>query len=249
MMKDSQLDPNYLSEEMRLNPPSMRPNGIIFSGPVRLSFANLFRPAKPNQDGAEGKYGATLLFPLGTNMDLFAKVWTEEAKKAFPQNWDANGQPVGLHSPFHDQAEKAVGAKPYAGFTSGAIYFNTSSKFKPIVVDRNQNPVADESRVYSGVWAFVALNTYAYKNKKIGIGFGLQTVMIIADDTKLASGGGNPAQDFGGVKLTAQSNIAAKFDAIPGQQQPAASGIMPAAGHVGMAGGLPTQPVNVSDLM
>jgi hypothetical protein len=250
MMKDSQIDQNWIKEQMRVNPPSLRPNGNIFSGPVRLSFVNLFKPGKPNQAGAEGKYGAALLFPPGTNMDLFAKVWTEEAKKAFPQNWDAAGNPVGLHSPFHDQAEKAYGAKPLAGYTPGGITFNVSSKFKPVVVDANQNLIVDESRVYAGCWCFVALNTYSYgispPQPKRGISFGLQTVMLIADDSKLAGGGGNPAQDFGEVKLTAQSNIAAKFDQLPGATPTAAPSIMPATGHTGTAGSLPVHPLPAS---
>ena len=248
-MKDSTIDPTWLQQQMQLNPPSKRPNGIIFSGPVRLAFANLFKPGKPPKNGGEAKYSAALLFPPGTDMKLFADEWIRVTREKFPKQWDPNGNPVGLEQCFHDQATKAYGAPPYAGYTPGAIFFNASSKFKPSVVDANQNLIADESRAYSGVWAFVGLNIYPYDNMTKGASFGLQTVMIIGDDTKLSGGGGDPSKDFAGVKITAQSNIAAKFDTAPqAQQQSAAASILPNTGHVGMPGNLPVHAVGEPSL-
>lgn len=241
MMKDSKIDVNWLKEMMRACPPQIRPNGAILSGPVRLCFPNIFKPgkAKGSTDGAEPKYGAAVLFPLGTDMSLFEKIWTEEAKKSFPKSWDDKGQPIGLHIPFHDQAEKAFGVNPYAGYTPGAIYFNVSSKYKPPVVDANMNPVGDETRIYPGVWAILSFNVYAYgispPQPKKGIGFGLQTVMLIADDQKLGGGGGDPTKDFAGIHVTAQTNIAAKFDAAATAQPQQQASIMPAGGHVGQS--------------
>ena len=246
MMKDSKLDAKWLQDVMRANPPSIRPNGTIFSGPVRLSFANSFKPGKPSQDGNEGKFGAALLFPLGTDMKVFYDVWMREAHKAFPNNWDPQNNPVGLHLPFHDQGEKAYSATPLPGYTPSAVCLSVNSKFKPIVVDGQMNPIVDETRVYSGVWAFVGLNVYSYKNKKTGIGFGLQTVMIIADDTKLGGGGGgNPQSDFAGVQITAQSNIAAKFDAVQPATAEAPASLMPTG--MGSAGNLPVHPLPATD--
>lgn len=257
MMKDSRIPWAWVQEQMAKNPPSVRPNGIIFSGPVRLSFANLFKPGKPNQEGGEGKFGAALLFPPGTNMSVFQDAWLAEAHRSFPKNWDAAGNPVGLHAPFHDQAEKAFGAKPYAGYTPGAIYFSATSNFKPSIVDSSMNPVVDETKGYSGVWAFVGMNVYTYgvnpPRPKKGVGFGCQTVMLIADDVKMSGGGGDPKKDFAGVTITAQTNVAARFDALPGAQQPTPASIMP-GGHVGTPGTLqthplPTEEVDVNSLM
>jgi ssDNA-binding protein len=247
MMKDSKIDPRWVQEQMRANPPSLRPNGDIFSGPVRLSFPNLEKPGKPGDDGGDGKYGASLLFPPGTDMGLFSKLWFEKAREAFPKNFDQNGNPVGLHSPFHDQGDKAFSAKPLAGYTPGAIYMAATSKFKPTVVDGSMNLIVDYARVYPGVWAFVTLNAYSYKNKKTGVAFGLQQVMIIADDTKLAGGGGDPKQAFGDIKITAASNIAARFDQVPGASTgPAPASIMPGSG-AGHPGSLPIQPLESDD--
>jgi hypothetical protein len=244
-MRDSTLNPQWLAEQMRVNPPRNKGDGFLFSGPVRLTFPNLFKPrvGKDAPEGDEGKFGASLLFPLGTNFQVFHDAWLAAAKEAFPRNF-VNGQATGLHVPFHDQAEKTVGVKPLMGYTPGAVFFNTSSKFKPAVVDMNMNPIVDESRVYPGVWAFVTLNVYKYSNRKTGIGFGMQNVMIIADDTRLGGGGSDPAKDFAGITITAQSNVADKFMTAP--VAGAAAGIMPSGGFVGSPGQLPVQPLPVT---
>ncbi len=241
LMRDSKVPDAWIREQMIKNPPSLRPNGSIFSGPVRLCFPNLFKAQTAKNSDGEPKFGADLLFPPGTDMSLFAKIWTEQARIAFPDRWTPDGKPIGLHSPFHDQVEKTIG-KGYAGYTPGAIHFTTSSKYKPVVVDPGMNPVTDEARVYPGVWAFVALNHYKYSNKKTGIGFGLQTVMLIMDDQKLGGGGSDPTKDFAHVQISASSNIAAQFDA---------AGIMPQGGHVGQPGTMTTQAlpeVSLADL-
>jgi len=251
-MKDSTIDPRWLSEQMRANPPRRLENGNLFTGPVRLAFPNLFKPreARPNtpDDSSAGKFGASLLFPPGTDFRLFHDEWMRSAREAFPKNF-VNGQAVGLHSPFHDQAEKVAGVKPLQGYTPGAIYFNVSSNFKPQIVDPNMNPIVDETRVYPGVWAFVSLNIYKYSNKKTGIGFGLQSVMIIADDTRLGGAGSDPRKDFGGVTIMATSNVADKFNSAPvmGQQS---TPVMPSGGFIGQPGGLPVQALpSADDLM
>ena len=250
LMRDSNIDNNWLRDMVRRNPPQELPDGQILSGPVRLSFVHLFTPGKPGDNGQEGKYGAALLFPPGVDMRVFEVAWNRVARGAFPNNWTPDGKPIGLHSPFHDQGEKAYSAKPLSGYTPGAIFVNVLSKFRPIVVHASdpKTQVTDEARAYAGVWAVASLNTYSYKNKKTGVGFGLQQVMLIADNSKLAGGGGDPVKTFAGVQITAQSNIAAKFDQVPSQQQGAPAGsIMPSGGHVGVAGTMAVQPLPGAD--
>ena len=236
MMKDSTLDVNWLQATMAANPPCVLENGNIFSGPVRLSFPNLMKPStkvdEQTKQKVEGNYNCAVLFPIGADLQIFYRLWTELAYKEYPEYWDAANQRfVGLESPFHDQNTKAFGAKPLEGYTPGAIYFNSSSRFKPPIVDAGQNPIVDEKRVYPGVWAFLAFNLYVYGKSpprpKKGCSFGLQSVMIIADDKNLGGAGADPKKDFAAVKINAQTNGAAMFGgAVPG-------------GHVGAPGNLP----------
>jgi len=252
--KDSIINAQWLADMMRANPPKILENGNVLSGMVRLAFPNLFKPraaSNNNQqggDGGAGKFGAALLFPPGADMTLFSQVWTKAAREAFPQNWDPQGQPIGLHIPFHDQREKAFGVKPLAGYTPGAITFNVSSQFKPQVVDANMNPIVDEARVYAGVWAIVAMNVYKYgkPQPKTGIGFGMQSVMIVADDTKLGGGGSDPRKDFGGITISATSDVASKFGAAASVSG-VPSSVMPSGGFVGSVGGLPVQALPIDD--
>jgi hypothetical protein len=113
----------------------------------------------------------------------------------------ADGQYYGLHSPYHDQAEKAI---KYGGFTPGLTYINFTSKFKPPVVDINGQPVVDPARIYPGAWIMLSVNAYAYgvnpPQPKKGVGFGIQSVMILGDDTPLAGGAADPKTQFANVK-------------------------------------------------
>lgn len=254
MMKDSTLDWKWVQDILKANPPCVRKNGIIFSGPVRLTFVFLMKP-KPGQarnDGtmAPAKYSCDIHFPVGADLAIFNQVWVEQAKVSFPKNWDDRGQPVGLHSPFHDGREKAFSAKPLAGYTPGSIYMSVGANldFPPACVNSNGSRIVDEAALYSGVWAFVGLRPYKYDNLKKGVGFGLVSVMKIADDKKLTGGGGDPTKDFAGVQISAQSNIAAQFDAIPagGPATAAPASVMPSGAGAAPAT-MATQPLPVSE--
>lgn len=176
--------------------------GDILSGPVRLSFCDaLWELPKPRagQQG-EPKYGTAILWPLGADLSLFTEEYYKVAAAVFAAFWNPEQQQYyGLHSPFHDQGEKFK----YDGYTPGATYMTVSSKFKPQIVDSRGNPIVDRSKVYAGVWAIVGLKPYAYglnpPQPKKGPGFGLQSVMIIGDDTNLAMPkGADPSQMFKG---------------------------------------------------
>ena len=70
---------------------------------------------------------------------------------------------------------------------------SVSSKSKPQIIDKYKNPVDLEDEVYSGVYARVSLNAYAYNtagNK--GISCGLNNVQIVAQGDYL---GGRSSAD------------------------------------------------------
>lgn len=227
MIRNSIVGDEWIRNMMTAVPPQKvmkdgKWTGDILTGPVRLAFMDLFKLPSVTPTRQNPKFGATLLFPPGTDMALFYEEYYRICAENFASHW--NGQQyVGLHSPFHDQGEKFK----YDGFTTGAVYFTASSQYKPPVVTpipgdpNNFNPVVDEARVYPGVWAICALNCYAYGvnatgPQKKGPGFGLQSVVIIGDDTNLAAGAAaNPSQQFGGLALPAPIQRP-NFGAIPG---------------------------------
>lgn len=188
--------------------------GDILTGPVRLSFPNLHTlpPQRPGQSAP--KFGASLLFPpplpgqdVNTQFALFYEEYYRVAAAKLSQYWNPGmNQYVGIESPFHDQGLKFK----YDGYTTGCLFFNSTSKFKiavyePIPGDPNNfNPVIDETRFHAGVWAICAVNAYDYGvnpvQPKKGVGFGLQSVILIGDDTNIGAGkGADPKTNFGAV--------------------------------------------------
>lgn len=185
-----------------------QPTGDILTGPVRLAFVDNLMELNKNATEGEDKYGCTALFTPLADFKIFYEEYYAACAREFPGHWDAqNQQYYGLHSPFHDQSEKAR----YGGYTPGCIFLNTSSLFRPSIVDSRHNPIVDKSKVYAGVWAILAVKPYGYgknprsdgKPTKKGIGFGLQTVMIIGDDTKFGGGAPDTKDIYKGVNITA----------------------------------------------
>ena len=237
-MKDSRMTDDWLRAVVASNPIRIAPKtGNIITCPVRLAFVNLLTPAKPmdgNDTDKKPTYNCVALFPPGCQ-ELFNTIMGGAVMAAmaqhFPGNRNPDGTYSGLHSPFRDQAHN----QKYAGYTPGLVCITAGTTTKPQITDPAGNPIVDPARVYSGVWAILAVNTYAYGIKPVrpkkGINFGLQNVMIFADDENIGGGAAPPPQDdFAGVNIDHAYNPAAQFgNAPPGAPPPGAMppGILP----------------------
>lgn len=186
------------------------PNGNFRTGPVRLSFPHLFKPQKPMQsdDGRERKpvYSTALLFPPHADLTLLNVEAARVLKDKFPQYPEK-----ALHKPFRDGGEKPM----LAGYEPGWTFFTVASQYRPAIVDTRMAPIVDEERVYPGVWAICSINAFDFTGKnpqgqvvKRGVSFGLQSVMIIADDVKLGGVSSDPNADFAGVSIDPVDNAA-----------------------------------------
>lgn len=208
-MKNSIVGDKWIQDTMAIAPLQRVRNekgeetGDLLTGPVRLSFPFIFELPKATATNNNPKYGTIILFPPAADLSILYEEYYKVAASVFPDHWNGSAY-VGLHSPFHDQGEKFK----YDGFTPGAVYMTVSSKFKPPVVTAQGVPVVDPAKVYAGVWAVCVLKPYSYgKNPpqpKKGPGFGLQTIMLIGDDTNLAAGGAvDPQKVFKGLAIAA----------------------------------------------
>ena len=178
--------------------------------PVRLSFPWLFKASKPIPPNTEGKFGASLLFWPGADLTVLKLAAAETAKA----KWPKAGTPEGpkLKTPFLTQDEDC---ERYIGYQPGGVLIRgTASKAMP-VVDQNLAPIVEEAKVYPGVWAICTLRPFAYaKGVNNGVSFGLQAVMIIADDQNIGgTGSADPNTAFAGVKIEANLNPSALFGA------------------------------------
>lgn len=219
-----------------------QPTGDILTGPVRLAFDNLFELPAVTATMTNPKFGASLLFSPYADFSLLYDEYYAICAREFPEYYDAGTQQYeGLHSPFRDQREKIK----FGGFTPGCIFITSTSKFKPPVIDSRRNPIVDKSKVYPGVWAICAVNAYAYKDpRKKGVAFGLQSVMIIGDDTKFGGGAPDPTKTFGGVAQVAAPIVRPdQMRNMPTAQQPAQAPQIPGYTAPAAAPHMPGNPV------
>lgn len=187
-----------------------KPTGEYITGPVRLSFPNLFTPGEENDDGKR-KYTATALFPAGVDLSLLKKVAGETAIAKWP-----NAAEMTLHSPFRDQSEK----KQFDGYVPGSIFLTANGERKPYFVDQRAAPITDTSKEYPGAWVLLVLRPYSFDvKKKKGVSFGLQGVVFVADDTQLGGGGSDPNAALAGVNLEQEVNPAALFGGASADKQ------------------------------
>jgi len=217
MNEATNMNPEWIARVMRENPSQLLDNGNIRTCPVRLSFANIFKPGKPVPPNTEGKHGAVLLYPLGAPMDVYIAECLRVTKEKMPAALQPGGPRI--HNPIKrikaaDDPSVVRGdhTSRYEGYVVGAPVIGVTASQKPPCVDQKLAPITDESKVYSGVWAFCTIRAFWFdKGVNKGPSFGLQSVMIIADDRNISGAAANPNVDFAGVSIDASVNPADAF--------------------------------------
>lgn len=160
----------------------------VVTGEVRLSYAHIWEPSAI--EGNEPKYSVSVIVSKNDKETLRAiKEAVEEAKETGKGKW--NGKiPAVLKTPLRDGDVERPDDEAYAG----CYFFNASSKNKPGIVDENVQPILDQSEVYSGCYARVSVNFYAYNaNGNKGVAAGLGNIQKIKDGDSL--GGATRAED------------------------------------------------------
>ena len=168
----------------------------VTTGKVRLSYTHIFEAHA--MEGQDPKYSTAILIPKSDTDTLKAiKEAVELAKKNGAGKWGGK-VPANLKTPLRDGDAEKPDDENYAG----CYFLNASSKNKPGVVDENVQPILDATEVYSGCYARLTLNFYAYNasgNK--GVAAGLGNVQKLGDGEPL--GGFTRAEDdFGAVAST-----------------------------------------------
>lgn len=173
----------------------------VTTGKVRLSYANLFEPRA--MEGQDPKYSVSVIIPKTDKETLQAiKEATNEAKEQGKGKFGGK-VPANLKTPLRDGDIDRPDDEAYAG----CYFLNANSKNKPGVVDKDVQPILDATEVYSGCYARLTLNFYAYSasgNK--GIACGLGNVQKLEDGEPL--GGFTRAEDdFEAVGGTAEDDF------------------------------------------
>lgn len=176
---------------------------------VRLSYVNVFKPYSNSPEQAP-KYSATILLPksdLASKQSLDAAIQAA-TQKGLNEKWNGVMPPV-VANPIHDGDGVKQDGTPFGDECKGCWVFTASSNAdrQPQIVDRNVQPILNQSEIYSGVYANVAINVFPYIHTgKKGVGFGLTHIQKVRDGEVL-----------GGAPVAANK----VFSALGGTQQAA----------------------------
>lgn len=158
---------------------------------ARLSFPQLFEPKAFGENQAP-KYSVMLLIPKDDEATVTALRSAEKEAATVGASKFGGKIPAKLSSVIRDGDVATDTYDPSAWPERAGHYFMTVSarqQDRPGVVDRKVQPVIDQSEVYSGVFANVTVNAYAYnyENMKKGISFGLGNVQVLGHGEPLVS--------------------------------------------------------------
>lgn len=171
-----------------MNVKAKRVGTKVWTGKVRLSYAHLFEPHA--MDGNEPKYSALIIIPKSDTETLKAiKEATDLVKKEGASKWGGK-VPPNLKTPLRDGDID----RPDDEACAGCYFLNANSRTKPGIVGTNGAPIMEATEVYSGCYARVTINFYAFNaqgNK--GVAAGLGNVQKLEDGEPL--GGFTRAED------------------------------------------------------
>lgn len=167
---------------------------------ARLSYAHLFEAVAINGEG-EPKYSVSILIDKKDTATVEAV--KTAIKEALAEGKDKlKGKTAGVKIPLRDGDTERPEDPAYAGM----YFINANSKRKPEVLDQAKRKTEDEEVVYSGCYAHVSVNFYAFDasgNK--GIAAGLGNVMKYKDGEKFTSGA-SAEEDFADIEESVQED-------------------------------------------
>lgn len=163
----------------------------VVTGKARLSYVNVFVPR--SQDGGDEKYSVCVIIPKTdtVTLDKIKAAIAEATTEGKTKKW--NGKtPANLKTPLRDGDEERDDKPEFAN----SYFFNASTKNKPKVFDIDKEEIIDKDDMYSGCFAKVSVNFFAYDTSgSRGIAAGLNAILKVADGDRL-SGGGGSIKDF-----------------------------------------------------
>lgn len=177
----------------------------VVTGKVRLSYPTLFK-ARAAEEGQDPKFSVEVLIPktdtktvdkirAAQNAAANAPGAEKKLGTAALPTWGSDKFPAKKFTDTlrdGDDEDESDGRPERAGHWFMNV--RSSAQYKPGVVDKDLDPVIDESQVYGGVYARVSMTAFAFNTQgNKGISFGLNSVQVL--------GYGDP---FGGEREKAE---------------------------------------------
>lgn len=170
---------------------SKQSNTKVVTGVVRLSYAHVWEPASIN--GGTPKYSVSLIIPKSDAKTINAINAAVDAaiKEGAAKFGGKIPNKAALKLPLRDgDAERDDEAY------KDSMFVNANSTTAPQIVDLAVQPILDRAEVYSGCYARVSVNFYAFNsNGNRGIACGLGNIQKVRDGEPLG-GRSSAADDF-----------------------------------------------------
>lgn len=158
---------------------------------VRLSFPDIWVP-KSLQANAEPKYGCSFLIDKATQGEQIKELKElilAAAKAKWPGKVKELTDKKKLHFCLHEGSEK-----DYDGYSEDNMFLTASSKKRPLIVDRDRTPLAEQdSRPYAGCYVDAIVRIWVQDNdygKRVNAE--LMGVQFVKDGDPFGAGPINP---------------------------------------------------------
>ena len=161
----------------------------VVTGKVRLSYAHVWEPVSIND--SKPKYSVSLVIPKSDKETIKKINAAVDAaiEEGIAKFGGKKPNKAALKLPLRD-GDTERDDEVY----KNCFFVNANSTTAPQIVDRSVQPILDREEVYSGCYARVSINFYAYNtNGNKGIACGLGNIQKIADGEAL--GGRTTAKD------------------------------------------------------
>lgn len=155
----------------------------VVTGTVRLSYANVWEPKSIN-GGAE-KYSVSLIIPKNDKKTIAAINAAVDAaiEEGIAKFGGKKPNKAAIKLPLRD-GDTERDDEAYAN----SYFVNANSQTPPQIVDQNVNPIMNRSEIYSGVYARVSINFYAFNsNGNKGVACGLGNIQKVRDGQPLGN--------------------------------------------------------------
>jgi hypothetical protein len=155
----------------------------VVTGTVRLSYANVWEPKSIN--GGTEKYSVSLIIPKSDKKTLAAIDAAVDAaiEEGIAKFGGKKPNKAAIKLPLRD-GDTERDDEAYAD----SYFINANSLTPPQIVDQNVNPIMTRSEIYSGVYARVSINFYAFNsNGNKGVACGLGNIQKVRDGQPLGN--------------------------------------------------------------
>lgn len=161
--------------------------------PCRFSYLHCWEANAVN--GGDPKYSVSAIIPKSDTETLEKiKKAIDQAKNDSVSKWGGK-VPANLKLPLRDGDIDRPEDEAYAD----SYFFNANSRQAPQVVDKNVQPILDQTEVYSGCYGRISVNFYGYNsNGNRGIAAGLGNIQKLREGEPLG-GRSNADEDFEAV--------------------------------------------------